>query len=144
MENWGSSLYALAQGLLPTFLTADRAIAMVATRDIGATAAKALVEGGHGPLGDRGSPGPREYSPRDVAAALSRITGKTVTVQQGPEEAMIPALTGAGMNAHWAGLFQAMTHGVNTGHVAWAGGDARPGRGGTEVEAVLKGLVGGG
>src|SRR6202042_1249838 len=69
MENWGSSLYALAQGVLPTFLLADRAIPMVASTDIGTTAAALLIEGGRGKrvveLG-----GPQEYSPRDVAAAL--------------------------------------------------------------------------
>ena len=39
MENWGASLYALAQSTLPTFLEADRAFPMVATRDIGIVAA---------------------------------------------------------------------------------------------------------
>ena len=46
--------------------------------------------------------GPRDYSPKDVAAALAEVTGKPVAVQQGPEEAMVPALTGAGLNRHWA------------------------------------------
>jgi len=140
MENFGGALYALSQGVLPTFLDADRAIAMVATRDIGTTAAKALLEGGHGHTVIELA-GPREYSPRDVAAALTRITGKTVTVQQGPEAAMQEALTGAGFNVHWAGLFQEMTHGLNTGHVAWEGGAARSVRGVTEIDTVLKGLV---
>jgi uncharacterized protein YbjT (DUF2867 family) len=54
--------------------------------------------------------GPREYSPRDVAAALARVVGRPIAVQEGPEEAMAPALTGAGMNAEWARLFQELTH----------------------------------
>jgi uncharacterized protein YbjT (DUF2867 family) len=141
MENWGASLYGLAQNALPTFLNADAKIPMVATRDIGTTAAKALVEGGHGKSVIELS-GPREYSPRDVAAALGRVTGKTIALQVGPEEAMIPALTGAGLNAHWAELFKEMTHGVNTGHVAFEGGSARPVRGSTEIDAVLAQLVG--
>ena len=53
---------------------------------------------------------------------------------------MIPALTGAGMNAHWAGLYQEMTHGVNVGHVDWEPGQARV-RGTTEIDVVLSQLV---
>jgi uncharacterized protein YbjT (DUF2867 family) len=141
MENWASSLYALAQGQLPTFLDPDRAIPMVATRDIGVTAANALAEGGAGKTVIELA-GPREYSPRDVAAALARVTGKPVTVQPGPEEAMIPALTGAGLSPHWAALYKEMTHGVNVGHVAWEGGGARFVRGKVEIDAVLRTLVG--
>lgn len=139
MENWGGSLYALAQGLLPTFLLADRAIPMVATVDIGTTAASLLTEGGRGKrvveLG-----GPREVSPRDVAAALGRILGKPVAAQQLPEEAMVAALTGAGLNAEWAHLYQELTHGVNVGHVAWEAGRTRV-MGRTEIDVVLKSLT---
>ncbi len=140
MENWGASLYALAQSVLPTFLTADRAISMVAARDIGTTAAKALAEGGAGKSVIELS-GPREYSPRDVAAALSRITAKTIAVEQGPEEAMIDALTGAGLSPEWARLYKEMTHGLNVGHVGWEGGTVRAARGTTEIDAVLATLV---
>jgi uncharacterized protein YbjT (DUF2867 family) len=139
MENLGGSLYALGQGALPIFLTEDRAIPMVASVDIGTTAAKLLLEGGHGKRVVELA-GPRDYSPRDVAATLSSILGKTITVQQGPEEAMIGALTGAGLNAEWARLYQEMTHGVNTGHVDWEKGQARV-RGTTELEVVLRSLT---
>lgn len=140
MENWGGSLYGLASGTLPTFLKLDRAIPMVATKDIGTTIAKALVEGGKGHTVIELS-GPREYSPRDVAAALARVSGKPIAAQEGPEEAIVPALVGAGMNAHWAGLFDEMIRGVNAGHVAWEGGAARAVRGTTEVDEVLRGLL---
>jgi uncharacterized protein YbjT (DUF2867 family) len=141
MENWGGSLYALAQGALPTFLAADAAIPMIATKDIGATAAKALAEGGRGRSVIE-LEGPRAYSPRDVAAALSRLTGKTIAVQEGSKEQIVPALTGAGMNAHWAELFREMIEGVNSGHVAFEGGAARHVRGPTDIDAVLARLVG--
>jgi uncharacterized protein YbjT (DUF2867 family) len=142
MENLGGSLYGLAQGQLPVFLKVDRAIPMIASRDIGTTAAKALLEGGKGHSVIELS-GPRDYSPKDAAAALARITGKPVVAAEGPEEAMIPALTGAGLNAHWAGLYKEMTHGVNVGHVDFEGGAARAVRGTTELETVLKGLLAG-
>jgi uncharacterized protein YbjT (DUF2867 family) len=140
MENLGASLYALGQGKLPVFLTESHEIPMVATADIGTTAAKLLVEGGRGKRVVELS-GPREYSPRNVAAALSRILGKTITVEQGPESVMIGALTGAGLNAEWARLYQEMTHGVNSGHIAWENGQARV-RGTTDIEVVLRNLVG--
>ncbi len=141
MENWGGSLYAVGQGVLPTFLRADKAIPMVATRDIGLAAARLLAEGGNGKRVIELA-GPREYSPRDVAAALGRVVGKPIVARQEPEEAMAAALMGAGMNAEWARLFQELNYGVNTGRVAWEGGHPLW-RGETDVEAVLATLVGG-
>ena len=141
LENWGGSLYGLAKNELPTFLKADKVIPMVASRDIGTTLAKALLEGGKGKSVIELS-GPRDYSPADVAAALGRVTGKTIKAAEGPEEYMVPALTGAGLNAHWAGLFQELTHASNVGALVFEGGNARAIRGTTEAEVVLKGLVG--
>jgi NAD(P)H dehydrogenase (quinone) len=140
MENWGGSLYAVGQGVLPTFLLADKAIPMVATRDIGLAAARLLAQRGSGKRVIELA-GPREYSPRDVAAALGRIVGKPIVAQQQPEEGMGVALMGAGMNSEWARLFQELTRGVNMGRVAWEGGHPLW-RGETDVEAVLASLVG--
>jgi uncharacterized protein YbjT (DUF2867 family) len=140
MENWGGALYGVAQGVLPTFLLADKAIPMVATRDIGTAVARLLAEGGSGKRVIELA-GPREYSPRDVAAALARIVGKPIAAQQAPEEAMGPALLGAGMNAEWARLFQELVHGLNTGIVVWEGGHPLW-RGETDVQTVLSTLIG--
>ena len=140
MENWGGALYAVAQGVLPTFLLADKAIPMVATRDIGTAVARLLAEGGSGKRIIELA-GPREYSPRDVAAALARIVGKPIAVQQAPEEAMATALVGAGMNAEWARLLQELTRGLNAGIVAWEGGHPLW-RGETDVQTVLSTLIG--
>jgi uncharacterized protein YbjT (DUF2867 family) len=141
MENLASSLYALDRGELPIFLRLDRTFPMAATQDIGAMAARLLLEGaqGHSVVELHG---PRDYSPNDAVAALSKITGKTIAAKQGPEEAMIPALTAAGLNAHWAGLFKEMTHGMNTGHVAFEGGKVRTAKGSTELEVVLRQILG--
>src|ERR1700688_4338512 len=114
MENWGGALFGVAQGVLPSFLLADKAIPMVATRDVGIAAARLLAEGGRGKRVIELA-GPREYSPRDVAAALARAVGKPIAVQEAPEDAMEPALAAAGMNAEWIRLFKELTHGLNTG-----------------------------
>jgi uncharacterized protein YbjT (DUF2867 family) len=140
MENWSSALSAAAQGVLPTFLLADKAIPLVATVDIGTAAARLLAEGGSGKRVIEMA-GPREYSPRDVAAALARVVGKPIAVQEAPEEAMAPALTGAGMNAEWARLFQELTQGLNAGIVVWEGGHPLW-RGETDVQTVLSTLIG--
>jgi uncharacterized protein YbjT (DUF2867 family) len=69
---------------------------MVATRDIGETAADALL----------GPPsvtqwielsGPREYSFVDAAEAASRILGRTARATPMPLEALVPALTQFGL-----------------------------------------------
>jgi uncharacterized protein YbjT (DUF2867 family) len=140
MENWRGALFGVAHGVLPTFLLADKAIPMVATRDIGTAAARLLAEGGSGKQVIELA-GPGEYSPRDVAAALARVVGKPIAVQEAPEEAMAPALTGAGMNGEWARLFQELTHGLNAGIVVWEGGHPLW-RGETEVQTVLSTLIG--
>jgi uncharacterized protein YbjT (DUF2867 family) len=110
MENWGGSLSGIAQGVLPSFLLADKAIPMVATRDIGIAAARLLTEGGSGKRVIEVA-GPREYSPRDVAAALTRVVGTPIGVQEAPEDAMAPALAAAGMNAEWTRLTKELTMG---------------------------------
>ena len=140
MENIGASLYALGQGQFPTFIRADLSMPMVASHDIGTTAAKALLEGGKGHSVIELS-GPREYTQNDVAAALSNLTKKTIRVQQGPEEAMEGALIGAGLSPTWAKLYAEMTHGINVGHVKFEGRGARAVRGTTALETVLEKLI---
>jgi uncharacterized protein YbjT (DUF2867 family) len=143
MENWGASLQGLARGVLPTFFTADRATPYVATRDVGLTAAQLLAEGPSTPRAVVELSGPREYSPRDVAEALSRVVGRPVVVEQGPTAAMVPALVQAGFTEDLARLFQEMTEAANSGYLAWEGGGARALRGSTPIETVLESLVGG-
>jgi NAD(P)H dehydrogenase (quinone) len=139
MENIGGSLFALDKGLYPTFLTVDHAIPMVATKDIGLTAAKLLLEGGKGKRVVELS-GPKEYTQHDVAASLTRVLGKKIEAQQGPIEAMKAALQGAGLSAEWAANYEEMTRGANSGHVAWEGGHAQV-RGSTPLDEVVAQLV---
>ena len=112
----------------------------MATRDIGTAAARLLVEGASGKRVIELA-GPREYSPRDVAVVVGRIFGRAIDVQQAPEEAMAPALIGAGMNAEWARLFQELTHGLNANIVVWEGGHPFW-RGETDLQTVLSTLLG--
>jgi len=139
MENWASALPTINQGILPTFLLADRATPMVATRDIGIAAARLLVDGSSGKRIVQLA-GPQEYSPRDVAAALGRVVGKEIAAQQYPDDGMADALLGAGMPPEWARLFQELARGINAGRVAWEAGHPIW-RGETDVEVVLSSMV---
>ncbi|MFO0628503.1 MAG: NmrA family NAD(P)-binding protein [Polyangiales bacterium] len=120
MENFGGSLAMLPQGVLPSFTPTDFAFDMIATRDIGLVAAKALREGAKGFEVVELSAA-RRYSPNDAAAALTEITGKTVTAQQFPLDAMVPTLTGFGFPPDIAALYHEMTDGLIRGHVAFEG-----------------------
>jgi uncharacterized protein YbjT (DUF2867 family) len=140
MENWASALFDVAQGVLPSFLLADKAIPMVATQDIGIAAARLLAEGGSGKRVIELA-GPRDYSPRDVAAALARAVEKPIAVQEAAEDAMEQALAATGMNAEWARLFKELTHGLNAGIVVWEGGHPLW-RGETDIQTVFSVLLG--
>jgi uncharacterized protein YbjT (DUF2867 family) len=139
MENWLPSLGMLAQGLLPTFLPADFSLPMVATADIGRTAAAALLEG---PAADGKRiielSGPREYSPHEVAAALSELTGKPITAQTAPLDAVVPTFTSFGISRPVAELMRELYAGVASGHISWSGGAARAVRGAVPIADVLR------
>jgi uncharacterized protein YbjT (DUF2867 family) len=140
-ENWGASLGALAQGILPTFVRKDLRFPQVATADIGRTVAAALVEGGA-----RGSKrvielaGPRDYSAEDVAAELSQLTGKPVTATEAPLDAVVPTFTSFGMSAAIAELYREMYEGIISGLVAHEPGNKLV-RGTVEVRDTLAALL---
>ncbi len=141
LENWGAALGALPQGVLPTFVPRSFVFPMVATRDIGRTAAGALLEGA--PAGTRRVielAGPRDASAEDVAAVLATLTGKPVSATDAPLDAAVPTFTSFGLSAAVAELYREMYAGIIAGKVAWEG--ARPlVRGTTTIDEVLAGLL---
>lgn len=140
MENLGGSLAALPHGIFPTFLKAGASIPMIATRDIGTTAAQALLEGPNGTQIIE-LEGPARVSPEDVVVALRSITGKDVALQVGPESAVEEAFVGFGMSRDMARLYHELIHGVNTGHVGFEGKGARSVQGKTPVRDVLAAML---
>lgn len=141
-ENWASVLgMAAEQGVLPTFLQADTAIPMVATRDIGVAAARALRDPNTAKAPRVVSlAGPVDLSPRDVAAALGELLGKPVTAHEAPLEAAEPTFVGMGMPPYFAGLFRELLAGIRSGHVAWEPG-ADVTRGAVPIAATLGSLL---
>ena len=127
MENWMATLGEVrAQGVLPSFLTPERKIPMVATRDIGLVAAECLLDQ---PKGRRilELSGPQDYSPNDVAGALSQRLERRVQVRQFPLDAVVPALTSHGFSEDVARLFEEMYAGLEHGRIVFEGnGACRP------------------
>jgi len=121
LENWIPVLgEAREKGVLPTFLTPGRAIPMIATRDVGRAAARALVEPATGTRVIELA-GPSDPTPEDVAAAIGDILGREVRVLALPIEAALPAMTSMGMSENAASLYQEMIAGLNAGRVAFEG-----------------------
>jgi len=131
LENWIPFLPAVREkSVLPSFLPPQRPVPMVATRDIGETAADLLLEtGGPGRRVVELS-GPRDLAPDDVAAALGERLGRSVRVEPLPLEAVEPSFVAAGMSADVAGLFREMYGALIAGSIAWEGqtADSRRGR----------------
>jgi uncharacterized protein YbjT (DUF2867 family) len=136
MENMLASLGGLAHDILPVFWKTDHAISMVATADIGRTAAAALLEGPRGQQRIELS-GPRELSPDDVAAILSKLVGKKINATQGPLEAVVPTFTGFGLSKAVAELYAELYAGIDNGRIVWSG-EGRALRGATEIADVLR------
>jgi len=124
-ENWASVLpVAREHGVLPSFLPADLALPMVATRDIGRAAARALVEPPTAPgLRVWAVQGPEAYTPRAIAATLAALLGRPVEVQELPLSAVAPTFASFGASAHMGELYAELYAAVATGHLAWEAGD---------------------
>ena len=116
---------------------------MVAARDIGLLAAQVLVGGpsaNHVSVIDLESP--REVAPRDVAEAAARVLGRAVEAEFAPDSAMESALVGFGFSADVARHMRALTVGINSGKVGWENRGEKHVRGTTDVETVVRALLG--
>lgn len=142
LENWAAVGAATKDGALPTFIAADRTIPMVATRDIGVVAAKALLEGPPAAKIDVIElAGSRDLSPRDVAGIFAKIVGKPVAPQEAPLDAVVPTFTSFGLSTNMAGLYREMYEGIANGKVAWENTNARLVRGSVDPADVLRAFV---
>jgi uncharacterized protein YbjT (DUF2867 family) len=140
VENWGAVTQAVkSDGVLPSFIPADQRVPSVSTVDIGKTLAQALLDGPRGVRVIELS-GPSDVSPNEVAAAFSRILGKSVKVVEAPLDAVVPTFTSFGMSANIAGLFREMYEGLIRGRLVAEGSERV--RGTTPLETTLRALLG--
>jgi NAD(P)H dehydrogenase (quinone) len=141
IDNWAPVLGAAkAQGLLPSFITPDRTIPMISTRDIGRIAAEQLIAGGQGRKVLELS-GPEDYSPNDVAATLGKILKHPVTVQQAPLTAVVPTYKSFGFSDDAARLFEEMYRGFEQGTIGFEKTGATHLRGKVTLAEALAQLV---
>ena len=143
IENWAAVLQAVtSDGVLPTMWTpTDHKIAQVATRDIGRVAAEALLAGPKGNIHAIELAGPEDLSSEDVAAVLSDLTGRDVTVNAVPPEAQVGMFTSFGASQGVAENFHEMYRGLESGRVAWEGGAAEFARGTTTARDVFVSIL---
>jgi NAD(P)H dehydrogenase (quinone) len=143
LENWGSSLGGVADGVFPTFLRPDVAIDMVATADIGREAADALLAGGvDGTEVVNLASGPGPVSPREIGALVSRLVGRELNLVNPPLQAIVPTFTSFGMSKDVASLYEEMITTFNGATSDPWERQHRFVRGPTTPEAVLRGLLG--
>lgn len=125
-ENTAGLLHPMrTQGVMPAFATKlDAPIPMVATRDIGETAARALLEP---PARSEAIllTGPRFESYADVARAYAAALGTPVTAVSAPFDAVVPTFTGMGASTHVAQLYREMVEGFDSGRIAPEGSERR-------------------
>ena len=141
IENWGAVLGAVKQdSVLPSFLPAAVPLPMVATADIGATVAQALLDG---PRGKRIIElRSVDASPNDVAQALSSLLGREIKVVTPPLDAVVPTFTSFGISEAVAKLFREMYEGIASGHVTWSGAGTEAVKGKTSLDDTLKSMLG--
>jgi len=118
MENWMPMVgQAMRGGTLPTFLAPpQRPLPMVATVDVGSTAATLLQEERTGTCVVTLS-GPKDYAPNDVAAIVSATLEKPVDVAVLPEAEWPKALADAHFSKAALAGFTEMTRGLNCSHI---------------------------
>lgn len=142
LENWAMAVEGVrSQGVLHSFLTADRKIPMIATDDIGRIAAECLVKPARGRRVLELA-GPEDYSPQDIAGVFSSALDKPVKLETHPLEAVIPTLTSMGFSQDIAALFREMMEGINSGHVTYEGKGATFQRGSVTALETVKQLLG--
>lgn len=137
MEN---SLWDIApardEGVLHSFLQPlDKPVSMVATADVGRTAAALLQEDWQG-VRVVELEGPARITPLELASTLGRLLGREVKAQAVPRQAWEPLFRDQGMNNPLPRM--QMLDGFNQGWIDFAG---TPRRGNTSLETVLAGLV---
>jgi uncharacterized protein YbjT (DUF2867 family) len=119
VDNWAPVIGAAkAEGVLPTFIAPQAKIPMISTKDIGRIGAEQLLTGGHGKQLVEMA-GPEEYSPDDVASALGRLLGKTVTAHHAPLSAVVPTFKSFGFSDEAAKLFEEMYAGFAKGAIGY-------------------------
>lgn len=107
MSNWDALVEPARAGVLPATFPADFALPMVAPADVGAVAARLLMQDAPA-TGLVQVEGPERYTPADVAAALATALGRAVRVETVPPERLEAAFREQGFSEAGAVSFARM------------------------------------
>lgn len=141
MENAAWDVDAARAGAICSFLQpAQHPIPMIATRDIGRTAAALLQETWTGTRVVE-LEGPRRYSANDIAAAFSTALKRDVAVELPPRDGWEALFRAQGMQYPQARM--RMLDGFNDGWIDFEGEGTESRRGETTLDTVLQELVAG-
>ncbi len=139
MENAAWDVEAAGAGVVPSFLQPlDHAIPMVATADIGATAAALLQESWTG-VRIVELEGPRRYSAADIGRAFTAALGREVRMEPVPRETWEQLLRSQGVKHPISRM--RMVDGFNEGWMDFEGDDEHR-RGTVTLETVIAKLAG--
>jgi NAD(P)H dehydrogenase (quinone) len=130
---------AREHGVIPSFLQPlDKPVPMVATADIGKRAAALLQEpwNGHRVVELEG---PHRVTPNEIAAAFTKILGRSVQMQSVPRNSWEELFRSQGMKNPLPRI--QMLDGFNEGWIEFESGEAGAQKGSTNVEAVVKFLI---
>lgn len=138
MENAAWDVEAARSGVVPSFLQPlDHAIPMVATADIGATAAALLQESWSG-VRVVELEGPRRYSAADIGRAFAAALGREVRMEPVPRATWEQLFRSQGMKHPMPRI--RMVDGFNEGWIDFEGGGEHR-RGSVTLESVIVGLA---
>jgi NAD(P)H dehydrogenase (quinone) len=141
MENAAWDVPAAKAGVVPSFLQPlDHPIPMVATADIGRTAAEVLRESWNG-VRIVEVEGPRRYSANDISAGFAEALGHPVRMDPVPRDTWEELFRSQGMKHPLPRI--RMIDGFNEGWIDFEGGGAEHREGRIKLAAVLKELVAG-
>ena len=127
------------EGVLRSFLQpADKPVPMVATADVGGTAAALLLEEWHGTRVVE-LEGPARVCPNDLAGALAGALGRTVRVEIVPRETWEPLFRAQGARNPLPRI--RMLDGFNEGWIEFQDRGRSAIKGGTALETVIAQLV---
>jgi NAD(P)H dehydrogenase (quinone) len=139
MENAKWDVEAARTGIIPSFLQPlEHPIPMVATADIGRTAAAMLGESWTG-IRIVELEGPRRYSADDIGKAFSLAIGIPVRTHPVPRDEWEPLFRSQGMKNPVPRI--RMIDGFNEGWVDFEGGTAEHRKGSTDLQTVISELA---
>jgi uncharacterized protein YbjT (DUF2867 family) len=105
-------------GRVSSPVDADVPLSMIATKDIGAAAAEALLKLDFKGKQTQELQGPRDLNYKEVAAIIGQTIGKPgLEYARLPDEQVVQALTSMGMSKNVAELILEMANAFNRGHV---------------------------